>query len=249
MIWYNYILLIAAGVIAGFINTLAGSGSLLTLPLFMAFGLPAPVANGTNRIGIFLQGLVGVWSYKKENIIDFRTALRLGIPSVIGSVIGTTIAIDINEQAMEATIGILLLVMFFLILLAPDRFLKSRQGSGALPLWIQMLVFFVIGIYGGFIQAGVGFFILGGLVLASGFDLVKANALKVLLIFLYTPFSLVIFMFNHQVNYKLGLVASIGMMAGAWLGVRVTVKWGPGLMRVILLAVILVAAIKLLGIF
>jgi uncharacterized protein len=247
--WYYLLLLVPAGFVAGFINTLAGSGSLLTLPLFMAFGLPAPVANGTNRIGIFLQGMVGVWTYRKEKIIDFRTALKLGIPSVLGSLIGTLIAVDINEQVMETTIGVLLLAMFFLILLAPDRFLKSRQGAGSLPFWAQMLVFFVIGIYGGFIQAGVGFFILGGLVLASGFDLVKANALKVLLIFLYTPFSLAIFMFNHQVDYKMGLITSIGMMAGAWVGVKVTVKWGPKLVRVILLAVILVAAVKLLGVF
>ncbi len=243
---YYLLLLIPAGFVAGFINTLAGSGSLLTLPLFMAFGLPAPLANGTNRIGIFLQGLVGVWSYKKENIIDLRTAVRLGIPSVLGSLIGTAIAIDINEQAMETTIGILLLVMFFLILFAPDRFLKSRQGTGALPQWVQVLIFFVIGIYGGFIQAGVGFFILGGLVIASGFDLVKANALKVLLIFLYTPFSLAIFMFNHQVDYRLGLITSVGMMAGAWAGVKVTVKWGPRLMRYILLGVIFGAAVKML---
>lgn len=246
---FEIILLIGAGVIAGFINTLAGSGSLLTLPLFMAFGLSAPVANGTNRIGILLQSLVGVWSFKKLKILDFSTVLKIGIPSVIGSLAGAIIAVDLNDQVMKTTIGILLILMFFLILIKPERWLKTHEGNPPVPLWIQMIIFFFVGLYGGFIQAGVGFFLLAALVLASGFDLIKANAVKLLMVLIYTPFSLVVFMINKQVDYKLGLIVAIGSMLGAWMGARLSVKWGPGVVRIILLLVLLVASVKLLGLF
>jgi uncharacterized membrane protein YfcA len=158
MEWFKIFILIGAGVIAGFINTIAGSGSLLTLPLFMAFGLSAPVANGTNRIGILLQSLVGVFSFKKQKLLDFSTAIKIAVPSVIGALIGALIAVDLDEKAMQTAIGILLFLMFFLILWKPNRWLKSHEGNPPLPLWAQMIIFFFVGMYGGFIQAGVGFF-------------------------------------------------------------------------------------------
>jgi uncharacterized membrane protein YfcA len=249
MEWYEIVLLVSAGVLAGFINTLAGSGSLLTLPLFMAFGLPAPVANGTNRIGILFQGLTGVISYKKQQILDISSALKIAIPSVIGSILGAMIAVEINEKAMQTAIGFLLIVMFFLILWKPSRWLKNHEGNAPLSGWIQMMVFFLVGLYGGFIQAGVGFLLLGALVLGSGMDLIKANAVKVLIVFFYAPFTLVVFIINHQVDYKLGLIVAVGSIIGAWLGARMSVKWGPSVVRVILLGTLLVASAKLLGLF
>lgn len=249
MEWYEILILVGAGIITGFINTLAGSGSLLTLPLFMAFGLPAPVANGTNRIGILFQTLTGVISFKKQKILDIPSALKIAIPSVAGSIIGALIAVDINEKAMQTAIGILLIFMFFLILWKPSRWLKDHQGNPPLPVWAQVMIFFLVGMYGGFIQAGVGFFILGALVMASGFDLIKANAVKVLIVFFYAPFTLVIFMLNHQVDYKLGLIVAAGSIAGAWIGARMAVKWGATVVRYILLATLLVASAKLLGLF
>jgi uncharacterized membrane protein YfcA len=249
MEWYKILLLIGAGIAAGFINTLAGSGSLLTLPLFMAFGLSAPVANGTNRIGILFQTITSVLSFKKQILIDFPSILKIAIPSVIGSVLGAQIAVDIDEDAMKNTIGVLLLLMFFLILFKPSNWINSREGVPPLPLWIQMIIFFFVGMYGGFIQAGIGFFLLAALVMASGFDLIKANAVKVLMVFLYTPFSLVIFILNHQVDYKLGLIVATGGVLGAWIGARMSVKWGPGVVRIILLVTLFVASANLLGVF
>ena len=249
MEWYQVLMLVGAGMIAGFINTLAGSGSLLTLPLFMAYGLPAPVANGTNRIGILLQSLAGAISFKKQNLIDFSAALKIGVPSVIGSLVGAIIAADIDEKAMKSVIGILLILMFFLILIKPTRWMKGHEGNPPLPVWLQMFIFFFVGMYGGFIQAGVGFFLLAALVLASGFDLIKANALKVLMVLLYTPFSLIVFILNHQVDYLMGSIVAAGSMAGAMMGAKMSVKWGPGVVRYVLLTVLLVASAKLLGIF
>jgi uncharacterized membrane protein YfcA len=245
--WYQYILIIAAGLIAGFINTLAGSGSLLTLPLLMFIGLPPTVANGTNRIAIMLQSLVGSMGFRKQGALNLRAGLLLGIPSVLGSVAGALIALAINAKAMERAVGVLLIFMFFVVLFKPEVWLKGRQEkdlSGSK--WLNFVIFFCIGVYGGFVQAGVGFFLLGGLVLGAGLDLVKANAIKNFLVFLYTPFALAVYMMGNQVDYKAGLILSVGSMAGAWLGTKSAVSWGPVFVRYVLLVAVLVSAVQLI---
>jgi len=247
MDWYIYIAVIAVGFVAGFINTLAGSGSLLTLPLLMFLGLPANIANGTNRIAIFLQNVVGATSFKKQKVLDLKIGWKLGIPAVIGSVIGAQIAVDLNEEILTKFIGGLLITMFFIIILKPDIWVKQQAGVVmAKTTWWQILIFFFIGMYGGFIQAGVGFFLLAGLVLGAGQDLVRANALKVFIVLFYTAFALVVFMLNKQVDYKLGLILAVGNMLGAFVGARFAVSWGPKVVRYFLIFALLVAATKLL---
>ncbi|HYW94528.1 MAG TPA: sulfite exporter TauE/SafE family protein, partial [Bacteroidales bacterium] len=235
MEWYIYPAIVVAGFLAGFINTIAGSGSLITLPLLMALGLPANVANGTNRIGILLQNVVGVASYRQKKVLDFKSSMKLVLPAVVGSVIGARIAVNLNEAIMEKTIGGLLLFMFFIVLWRPSRWLKEQQGKSTIPYWVQAVIFFLIGIYGGFIQAGVGFFLLAGLVLGAGYDLVKANAVKVLIVLLYTPVALAFFIYNHQVNFMYGFILAAGTMLGAWVGARVDVNQGVRFVRYFLL--------------
>lgn len=249
MEWYIYPLIILAGALAGFINTLAGSGSLITLPLLMALGLPANVANGTNRIGVLFQNAVAVGSFKKQKILNFQTSLKLVVPSIVGSIIGALIAVDINEEVMTKTIGGLLLVMFFLVLFKPSRWLREKQDLAAAPYWLQVIIFFLIGIYGGFIQAGVGFFLLAGLVLGAGYDLVRANAVKVLIVLAFTVFALAIFILNDQVNYIYGFILAAGNILGALIAARFAVKWGPKFVRYLLLIILIVASVKLLGVF
>ncbi len=250
MEWYIYFAVIFVGFIAGFINTLAGSGSLLTLPMLMFLGLPANIANGTNRIAILLQNIVGVSTFKKQKVFEFKEGYRLAIPAVLGSVIGAQIAVGFNEELMRKTIGGLLLFMFFIILYKPDKWIKGQVGKIiGKPTILQMVIFFFIGIYGGFIQAGVGFFLLAGLVLGSGVDLIKANALKIFIILIYTIFALTIFMINHQVNYKMGLILAVGNMAGAFIAAKFAVNWGVKFVRYILLIVIIFASVKFLGLF
>ncbi|MCK4631396.1 MAG: sulfite exporter TauE/SafE family protein [Bacteroidales bacterium] len=250
MEWYIYFAVIFVGFVAGFINTLAGSGSLLTLPLLMFLGLPANVANGTNRIAILLQNIVGVSTFKKQKVFEFKEGYRLAIPAVLGSVIGAQIAVGFNEELMRKAIGGLLLFMFFFILYKPDKWIKGQVGKTiGKPTLLQMVIFFFIGIYGGFIQAGVGFFLLAGLVLGAGADLIKANALKIFIVLIYTIFALAIFMINHQVNYKMGLILAVGNMAGAFIAAKFAINWGVKFVRYILLIVIIFASVKFLGLF
>jgi uncharacterized membrane protein YfcA len=248
MEWYMILAVIGVGFLAGFINTVAGSGSLLTLPLLMFLGLPANVANGTNRIAILLQNLVGITSFRQQKVLSFREGLRIGIPAAIGSVLGARIAVNLNDEIMGKTIGGLLILMFFLVMLKPERWI-GKQGQPSMGRWLEVVIFFMIGIYGGFIQAGVGFFLLAGLVLGSGLELVRANAVKVFIVFLYTPFALGVFILHHQVDYKLGLILAAGNMIGAFTGARLAVRWGAWVVRYFLLAALAFASLKLVGAF
>ncbi|MBA7511641.1 putative membrane transporter protein YfcA [subsurface metagenome] len=249
MEWYLYIAVIGVGLLTGFINTLAAGGSLLSLPFLIFLGLPANVANGTNRIAILLQNIVSVGSFKQQRILNPKEGIWIAVPAIIGSLIGAQIAINFDEEVMRKTIGGLLLVMFFIIMIKPDKWIKGQEGEmKSRPSVFQIIIFFFIGIYGGFIQAGVGFFLLAGLVLGAGADLIKANALKVFIILLYTPFALFIFILHHQVDYKLGLILAVGNMAGAYLGAKYGVRWGIGFVRYVLLAAIFFSAAKLIGV-
>ena len=249
MDWYIYPLIVVAGFAAGFINTLAGSGSLITLPLLIFAGLPATVANGTNRVAVFLQTVVAVHRFRKSGTLDLRRGLLLTVPAIFGAVIGARIAVNLNERMMETVIGVLMVVMLVVVLVRPKRWLAGRpemlaQGSG----WLQVLVFFLIGIYGGFIQAGVGIFLLAGLVLGAGYELVRANAVKNLIVMVFTFFALAVFVLNDQVEWLPGLVLAIGNMMGAWVAARMAVEKGAKFVRWILIAVIVVSAIVLLGV-
>ena len=249
MEWY-YLALIGVGIFAGFINTMAGGGSTLTLPMLMLLGLPANVANGTNRVAILLQNIVGVSTFKQKKVLDFKTDYRLAIPAILGAIIGALIAVDINEELLRKIITGLMILMILIIVFKPDAWLKEQAGNiSAKPSILQYGVFFLVGLYGGFIQLGVGFFLLAGLVMGCGFDLVKANAIKVFIVLIYTAFALGIFIYNDQVDWMSGLLLAIGNMAGAWLGVHFTVKGGAKYVRYVLIFALLLVTSKLLGLF
>lgn len=250
MEWYMYLAVIAAGLFAGFVNTLAGSGSLITLPLLMFLGLPANIANGTNRIGVLVQSLVSSASFKKQKLYTVNEGLRMSLPAVAGALLGSLVAVRINERIMELLIGGLLIIMFFIILYKPEQWVKEHtQSAMQRRRWWVPVIFFVIGIYGGFIQAGVGFFLLGALVLGAGLGLTRANAHKVFIVAAMTAIALVVFIVSDQVCYLYGIVLAAGQGVGAWLGSRVAVSWGPRVVRIILLVAVMASALKLTGVF
>ena len=282
MDWLIYIGVIIVGVLVGFINTVAGSGSLLSLPLLIFLGLDANVANGTNRLGILLQSITAVGSYAKQKIFKWDNNLWfIIIPAIFGALIGAFSASIVRSEIMEIFIAGLLFFMLIILLISPKKWLKTGHDKTkeslkvinfvlakfsnknkiqndfanfsskkitwlVIRFFINILIFFVIGLYGGFIQAGVGFFLLSGLVLSAGFELLKANAIKILIVLIYTPFTLVIFALNHQIDYKLGLILGIGNIIGAYFAAKISVKKGAKFIRYFLIFAVFIAAIKLL---
>lgn len=250
MTWIEISELVLLGIFVGFVNTLSGSGSLLTLPFLISLGLPANVANGTNRIAILLQNAVGVANFKTQKVFEFKEAVWLTIPAVIGAILGASFAVKISDDAMEKIIAVILVFMFFLLIFKPKMWLRQQaKDLKTKPNIIQFIVLFFVGIYGGFIQAGVGLFLLSGLVLSAGFNLVKANAVKGFIILIYTIFALSVFIYNDQVNYKIGLILAAGNMLGAYIASKFAVDWGPKFVRYVLLVVLFSASLKLFGVF
>lgn len=232
-------ILIIAGFLVGIINTIAGSGTVITYSLFMMLGLPINIANGTIRLGVVMQTLASTLNFKKHNALDWKKGLKLAIPVVIGSVLGAQIAVEINKDIFEKILAATLIVMLFFIFYRPERWLKGQlKKIQAKPTIIQLLLFFAIGLYGGFIHIGVGIFMLSVLVLNAGYDLVKANAIKVMTVFLYSPFALFVFIMNDQVHFGMGLIAAIGNFFGGIVGSKMAINWGSNFVRWVLILVL-----------
>jgi uncharacterized membrane protein YfcA len=249
MTTFEVIALIVSGVFVGFINTLAGGGTIISLSLFMFMGLPADIANGTNRIAVILQNVTSVATFRQQKLLDTRKALWLALPTVIGSIIGAQLSVEIDEATFRKAIAVVMLMMVFFILTKPDKWLKGQiklQEMKVSPL--LMMIFFAIGVYGGFVQVGVGYFLLAGIVLGAGYDLVRANAIKVFIVLLYTIFALAIFILNDKVNWQYGLVHSIGNIIGAYVASRYAISWGAGFIRWFIIVIILITSADLFGI-
>lgn len=239
------LLLVVIGLVAGILNVLAGGGSLMTLPLLIFMGLPAPVANGTNRIAILCQNVVAVGGFKSKGVFPAKLALLCTIPALIGSIIGAQLAIDISEELFKQILAAVMIGVILLMIFDPNKRLNfSEQHMTPLRTALLLISFFFIGIYGGFIQAGVGFLIMSGL-LVHGLDLVKINAVKVFVVLFYTIAAMAVFIWNDQVNYPLGIALAVGNSAGGWIGSHLAVKKGHDWIRRLVIVVVVVFAIKL----
>ncbi len=251
MDWIKYPLIVLAGVAAGFVNILAGNGSLITLPALLFFGLPAGVANATNRVGVMFQNVVGVTSFQRKGMLDVKGALLYAVPTAIGSVLGAYIAVDINEEVFRRVLAVVMILMLVLMFVKPERWIKGKGGEEVVhrltPL--NILIFFAVGIYGGFLQAGVGIFLLVALVLNAGYDVVRGNAVKVAIVLVMAVVSLIVFQANGQVQWGVGLLLAVGNMIGAWLATRFAVEKGALWVRRFVIVVVLLSAAQLLGVF
>ncbi len=240
------VLLVLAGVVGGFINTLAGGGSLLTIPALLFLGVPAQVANGTNRVAILLQTAVSSWRFHKKGVIDHRQAVRILIPGLLGAILGALIAVEIPPEVFDYALGTVL-ILVLVTLFIPRSFLE-KVSTQSMPEWLRLLLFFAIGLYGGFIQAGVGFLLISGIVVTLGLDLVKTNALKVLVILFQTIVALIVFSLYGSVIWIAGLLLAVGTTTGAWIGVHFAVTRGAKAVRWIVVIAAVVSALRLFGV-
>lgn len=241
--------LIISGIFVGFINTLAGGGTIISVSLLLFLGLPAPIANGTNRVAVFIQNIVAVRNFRKNGIIDFKKGFILAVPTILGSLLGAQIAVQIDEKILEIAIIVSMVFMIFFLVISPKKFLKGNQNivNNVTKPYV-ILLFFLIGVYGGFIHIGIGYFLLVALVLLNGYDLIKANAMKNLLVMLYVPFSLIIYIIKDQVYWEYGLVHSIGNVIGAYVASKYAYKLGTSFVRYLLIILILLTVAELSGI-
>jgi len=240
------IMLIGAGLFAGCINTLAGGGSLITMPLLIFMGLPSVEANATNRIALFIQNIFAIQGFRSKGVFLFPFSLWLGISATIGAIIGAQIALDIKGETFNKILAIVMVLVMALTVLKPYITNKNiREDFGNKRLLTSILLFFGIGIYGGFIQAGVGFLIIAALTNVHGLSMAKTNSVKVAVILIYTFFALVVFYFEGVIRWQHGLILAIGNALGGWIASRWSVGKNDKWIRGILLITVLGLAIKL----
>ena len=245
--WYYYVLLVVVGMIVGIINTISGGGSLLTLPVLIFVGLPSNVANGTNRIAIFIQSIFNIAGYKSKNAIDkSKFPIYLSISATIGALIGAKLAIDIKGELFNRILAVVMItIVGFMIFRPKQNFHQLADRVTGKYLKYSILAFFFVGIYGGFIQAGTGIFILLILSSINHLTLIKSNIIKVIVMFIYTSAALLMFGFNLKLDWIAGLTLASGQAAGGWFTSRWSVNKGDGIVKVFLIIMVTAMAIKL----
>jgi len=242
------VLLFGVGSIAGVLNVMAGGGSTITLPVLIFLGLEPTLANGTNRLGIIAQTLSAVVSFRQEKYHDFKLSLKLTAFTLPGAVAGAIIATRISNELFQKILAYVLICVTASLLLRKANKNKASEQQGK-PSWWIYPVMLGIGFYGGFMQVGVGFLFMASLFYLMKLDLIRVNMHKVFIIFVYTIPAFLIFVFTGKVEWKYGLILALGMGLGGWWAAKISVKKGEKFIRIILIAAILLMALKLLNLF
>ncbi len=240
------LMLVSAGLFAGFINTLAGGGSLITMPLLIFMGLPSVEANASNRVALFIQNIFAVQGFRSRGVFLFPFSLWLGVSATVGAVLGARIAVDISGALFNRILAVVMLMVMALTVLKPYLTRKGIiEDLSARKTMISVVLFFFIGIYGGFIQAGVGFLIIAALTNVHMLGMAKTNSIKVFVILLYTMFALFVFFLEDVIRWQYGLVLAGGNALGGWIASRWSVGKDDKWIRLILVITVSGLAIKL----
>ncbi len=245
--WYYYIILVLVGLFAGILNTLAGGGSLISLPILIFMGLPPSVANGTNRIAVLVQGVANVAGYKSKGMeVSSRFIWFLSGTAIVGTLIGSKLAVDIEEQLFNRILAGVMFAMVLLMIFQPKVALTgiTERISGKYSIW-GAVAFFFVGIYGGFIQAGTGIFMLLALSSINRLTLMKSNVIKAVVMFAYTCAAVIFFGLSGKLNWEIGLTLACGQALGGWLTSRWSVDKGDGIVKILMIVVITAMSVKL----
>ncbi len=240
-------LLALVGVAGGFLNVMAGGGSLLTVPVMVLMGLPGPVANGTNRIAILAQNLSAIVAFFRRGFADFRLSLSLAACAVPGAIAGAMVGVRLDGPWFNRALAIIMICV--MVVMHFDRGASERSADyqpSTRQLLLGHLLMVGAGFWGGFIQIGVGFILMPILNRAMGLDLVRTNMHKVFIIAVYTVAALSVFASQVEILWVVGLALALGNSIGGYLGAHFTVTRGEKLIRTVLNLVLAVFIIKLL---
>lgn len=242
--------LFAVGSVSGFINVMAGGGSTLTMPILMIFlGLDGAMANGTNRVAVFLQNVSAVASFRQEEFHEFPESLKLSIFALPGAVLGAIYANAIDDKLFERLLaGVMILVMISVLIPMSGKKWSGGEGKGRWS-WLIYPAMVGIGFYGGFLQVGVGFLLMASMRRLLKLDLVRVNMHKVFIVLIYTLPALLIFVLNRNVHWLYGLNLAAGNMFGAWWSAKISVRKGERVIRYVLGGAIALMSLKLLDVF
>jgi len=238
-------LIILTGFVAAFLNTVAGGGSLISVPVLTFLGLPITVANATNRVALLIQNYFAVRGFRSKRVnLPWPYSLYLGLSTLAGGIIGSLLASSVDDALFERIFSVVMIISVITILIKP----RKAAGEEKMLLRHQLLgtiSFFALGIYGGFVQAGIGFLVIALLTMVNNMNLVTVNYVKVFSAMIYTSASVIVFALEQKINWTAGAVLAIGMAFGGWFASRWSVDRGEVWIRRVMIAAIIAMAIRL----
>lgn len=239
-------LLLVTGVATGFLNVMAGGGSMLSVPIMIFLGVPGTIANATNRIAILPQNVSAIWAFYRKGFANFRLSLTLALCTIPGTIIGATIASKVANDQFNNLLAVIMVVVLVVMSLPQPKTIKVNQTPSRKRLIAGHALMVLIGFWGGFIHIGVGFLLMPILNRVMQLDLVTTNAHKVLIVLCYTVVALIVFASQLELVWKYGIALGIGTWIGAWIAANMQVKKGIGPIKLTLSIVITVFIIKLI---
>ena len=246
MAWYEYLLITTVGFVAAFVNTVGGGGSLFTVPILTFLGMPITFANATSRVAILSQNIFAVGGFASKKVeLPVRYSLLLGTTALVGGFIGSRLASTIDDKLFTRLFVFVMILTVVMVIVDP---FKNRSAEPLMSLQrriVGAIIFFFIGIYGGFVQAGIGFLVIGALSFVNHFDLVKINYIKVFVAIVYTAISVVVFAMEDKIVWETGLVLAVGHGFGGWYASRWSVKAGEVWIKRVIIASVAIMAVKL----
>ncbi|MDR2511029.1 MAG: sulfite exporter TauE/SafE family protein [Bacteroidales bacterium] len=242
-------MLVCSGVIVGFINTLAGGASTISLNVFMFMGLTPLHASIANRIPVLFQTLTSSVIFYRNKMLDIKKSLIYTAPLLVGAIFGAIVAVEVDREYFNYALALMLVIVVFFLLYKPNRWIKSKAVAELKSLnFVNGTVFFLMGLYAGFIYVGMGYFLIITLVLLIGYDLVKANANKNFIVLLYTPVLLLVFSLKGEFNLPMLVFASIhaiGNIVGASIAAKVAITKDANFIRYVMVVVSILTALQI----
>jgi uncharacterized protein len=245
MAWYEYILVTFVGFLAAFMNTVGGGGSLFSVPILTFLGLPITSANATSRVAILFQNIFAVIGFKSKGVeLPWPYSLYLGLSTLVGGVLGSLLASRVADEVFTKIFVGIMFLSVFLIIYDPFKS-KGEEKLDTKSQVIGSICFFFLGIYGGFVQAGIGFMVIAVLSLVNRLSLVKSNYVKVFAAIVYTGASVLVFAIGGKIMWETGLVLAVGHALGGWYASRWSVSAGEVWIKRVMIASIVAMAVKL----
>lgn len=248
----HYLIALVGSAFAGAINTLAGNGSAITLTILTELlGLPGNIANATNRVGIFTQSAAGAFAFYRNGKLNVERSWFSILLMTLGAIAGIFVAMAVSNEQFMGVFRFLMIFMLVVILVKPSRWLRETDTSRSPNLWVAVPAFLAIGFYGGFIQMGMGIFFLAVMVLGARYSIIEANAVKIVVVGLYTLLAVLIFAWRGLIDWKIALIFAAGQTVGGYLTAHYASRY-PQANRwayYVLVAVVLLAIATLFDLF
>lgn len=236
-------LLTLAGALGGFLNTVASSGSAVTLPVMIALGLNPMLANTTNRVPVLLGFAAAVWKYHRADQLPWREGFRVSLPLVLGAVLGALSASVLSDMKTGILTTMAVGMALLVVLCNPSRWLTADQPKRAPESGpTVIIVLFGVGLWAGLIVLDSGIYLLGTLVLLAHYPIREANAIKALGIGVVALLSVIVFTIRGEIDWLWAIPLSLGGIIGSLMGTRVSL--GPNAAKWVFWMLVLILGIE-----